>query len=72
MGIFSFFEQIGNLISSIVDMVIFVFQSITSFFVAIGSGFTYMNLFVGYLPGELRVGFVILMSISLIYLIVGR
>lgn len=72
MGIFSFFEQIGTFLTSIVDAVIFVIQSIVDFFATITTGFNFLNLFVAYLPGEIAFGFVLLLSTSILYLIVGR
>lgn len=72
MGIFSFFEQIGIFITSIVDAVIFVIQSLVNFFATITFGFTYLNEFIAYLPGEITLGFSVLLSTSIIYLIVGR
>lgn len=59
MGIFSFFEQIGNLITGLIDAVVFVIQSLVDFITTIVSGFTMMNMFVAYMPGELAVGFII-------------
>lgn len=72
MGIFSFFEQFGNLITGIFDAIVFVIQSLVDFIAVITGGFGFLNLFAAYLPGEIMVGFVLLVCTSIIYLIVGR
>lgn len=72
MGILSFFEQIGNLVTGIVDAVIFVIQSLVNFIATITFGFTFLHEFIAYLPGEITLGFLVLLSTAIIYLIVGR
>ena len=72
MGIFSFFEQIGHLIECIIDAAIFTVQGIIHFFSTIITGYSYIPQIVEYLPIEVGVGFSVLFSTSIIYLIVKR
>lgn len=72
MGILSFFEQIGSLIVSLVDAIVFVITTLVRFIGMIVTGFTYVNIFAAYIPGELAATFVVLVCLAVIYLIVGR
>ncbi len=73
MGILSFFEQIGNLIYSMIEYLIYTIRGIFDLIgmLLVGVQFIY-NDFLRCIPGEVSIAFSLLISVSVLYLVVNR
>lgn len=69
---FEFFNQFGEAFSSIIDFFVGIIQYLVSFFKIITSSIGFLTDIVAVLPLPLKAAILCLISVSVIYLIVGR
>lgn len=69
---FQFFEQIGEFLGSIVDFVVSFFTNLINFFTMVFSSLSFLIEICVALPLPVRAACLAIISISVVFLIVGR
>lgn len=69
---FTFFDQIGNLIGSVVGFVVTLFKQLVSFFQILYASLMFVIEVCAVLPGPVKAGCLAVVSICVIFLIVNR
>lgn len=69
---FKFFDQFSDAFSSIIDFFVGIFKFLVSFFQIISQSVTFLFDVVAVLPVPIMAGVLCIISVSIIYLIVGR
>lgn len=69
---FQFFEQIGQFLGSIVDFVVNFFTNLVNFFKMIFSALSFLVEICAALPVPVQAACIAIISMSVIFLIVGR
>lgn len=70
--IIDFFKSLGEIISSIVDFIIDFFEGLISFFVDLPDYISTLETYIDIVPDEIKVMLLLVLSISLIFVIIGR
>lgn len=69
---FQFFEQIGDFLGSIVDFVVSFFTNLINFFTMVFSSLSFLIEICAALPLPVQAACLAIISISVVFLIVGR
>lgn len=69
---FQFFEQIGNFLGSIVDFIVNFFTNLFNFFTMIFSSLSFLVEICVALPLPVQAACLAIISMSVVFLIVGR
>lgn len=69
---FQFFDQIGSLIGSVVDFIVNFFSNFVKFFQMIFTSLTFLVEICASLPVPIQAACLCVISVSVVYLIVGR
>lgn len=70
--IVDFFKSLGDIISSIVDAIVDFFTGLVTFLTDIPEYVEIVTDFLDLLPAEIKVFAVMVLSVSLIFIIIGR
>ncbi len=70
--IIDFFKSLGEIISSIVDFIIDFFEGLVSFFADLPEYLKVLETYVDIVPDEIKVMLLLVLSVSLIFVIIGR
>lgn len=69
---FEFFDQIGNIISSVVGFVVTLFEQLVNFFKILFSSFAFVVEVCAVLPAPIKAGCLCIVAVSVIYLVINR
>lgn len=69
---FQFFDQLGNLISSVIDFIVTLFSQLVMFFKMLFSSLTFLIEICQALPVPVMGACICIICVSVVYLIVGR
>lgn len=69
---FAFFDQVGNIISSVVDFVVTLFSQLVNFFKILLSSFNFLIEVCSALPAPVKAGCLCMVAVSVIYLVINR
>lgn len=70
--IIDFFKSLGEIISSIVDFIIDFFEGLVSFFMDLPDYISTLETYIDIVPDEIKVMLLLVLSVSLIFVIIGR
>lgn len=69
---FAFFDQIGGLLSSVIDFIVTLFEQLIAFFQIVFTSFSFVIQICAALPTPIKAGCLCMVAVAVIYLVIGR
>lgn len=69
---FAFFDEVSNIISSVINFVVTLFEQLVNFFRILFTSFSFVIDICAALPLPIRAGCLCIVAVAVIYLIINR